>query len=328
MDKRIWVLNPGSEQVDPFLVTGIDWGDFASMISRLAKQSINPEILPTAVEQELSHQIAAVYPEMPVWFILHVTIAEALTRLCGRYEVVSLETDLQLSRYVRGRKVNDALEVTRTKERLGLGPRLGYSQDLLSVQIKRLRKRLLGDSLALVDTGAYKATTILELGEVLDKVGLRISQVFLGITTPKAREALAGVVEAKSAFALERCSLWVEAVDLLPFLPKCGKPVGVLQRDQAVPWLSPHGYGFAVDFVGAKPHCFNPEQKAELDLLLLKKAIEFWLRVEDLCGKIICIGDLRVMGGRYPVSYGTRVDFNLNPMTPITEVLEERLQKG
>lgn len=325
MAERIWVLNHGSTIVDPFVVTGIDWEDVASRLSRLAKQPISPEMLPTAVEQELSHQIPAVYPEMPVWFIPHVTIAEALTRLCGRYEVVSLETDLQLSRYVRGRKVNDALEVTRTKERLGLGPRLGYSQDLLSVQIKRLRKRLLGDRLALVDTGAYKATTILELGEILDKVGLRISQVFLGITTPKAREALAGVVEVESVFALERCSLWVEAVDLLPFLPKCGKPVGVLRRGHAVPWLSPHGYGFAVDFVGARPHCFSEAQKSELNQRLLAEAHEFWLRVEDLVKRRICLMDLRVMGGRFPVSYGERVGLRFDPRTPITELLNERL---
>lgn len=215
--------------------------------------------------------------------------------LLQRGMVVS--TCSEISRLRKGYTLEINRLVDQNGNLLGLGPRPGFPS--LDDQIRGIAAIANGEPLILVEDGTFTGSTILYILDKLKRHNLSVSTIVIGFAFPKAVEKIEQgfngeliVVETPRTYID-----WMPDHDFFPFIPNCGRVVGVQWRDEYLPFYTYNGASYSIPYL--LTYCpFSkwtsiPEKYAhEFTCFCVEAGRNLFEHINRLNDKKICIADL------------------------------------
>lgn len=199
---------------------------------------------------------------------------------------------------------------------LGRGPRPGHSS--VHEQLVGLRSMIDGQPVILVEDGSFTGETLRYLVDEFRGTRIELAAIVLGFAFPKAREAVSSffagdliVTEEVDGDLID----WMPDHDFFPFVPNCGRVVGVrMGTDGDVfPFYSYGGLSYSIPYL--HPFC-DMEQWASIpraraprfSLSCLHRSIQLFELLNKLNGQRFLISDLvsQRLNVSVPVSVGQR----------------------
>lgn len=185
-------------------------------------------------------------------------------------------------------------------EFIGIGPRPGHPA--LDVQLSAIREAASGRPIVYVEDGTFTGATVREIIKGFARHKLQIESVILGFAFPESRALLEEIGSVETVYDLEQPVDWVPDHDFLPFLPNCGRVVGVQVNGVPHPLYDHQHAAFSLPYLLP----FSPMAKwtglttasglelSNLSLLCLRQTRELFGIIEEINGgKQLTFGDLQ-----------------------------------
>lgn len=220
----------------------------------------------------------------------HASIRGAtLLSTCSEFTELHKGKSLQLNRIF-----------DRTGQKIGLGPRPGYPS--IDEQINSFMSTFRGDSIVIIEDGAFTGTTLSFIIKKLREAGAKIDCIILGFAFPKALENIREVYDGKIVEMQSMTDIidWMPDHDFFPFLPNCGRVVGHAWGDQNLPLYGYDGASFCIPYI--MPFLDRETMEAwtgipklyclEFSTFCLKRTLRFFEDVEKELGETLTIKHL------------------------------------
>lgn len=185
-------------------------------------------------------------------------------------------------------------------DRLGIGPRPGFPS--LSEQVRQQVERASGNPFVIAEDGVFTGGTLYDLITEIQRQGGEVVAVVAGFVFNRATSVggqlheLQSKVEIVSVIEHDQNLLdWMPDHDFLPFLPNCGRVLGVRFGPAVQPYYSRNGTSYSVPyltpFCQMKAWASIPERAAAgftHDCISLAQKV--YNRLEDLNKTSITVG--------------------------------------
>jgi len=196
---------------------------------------------------------------------------------------------------------------------LGLGPRPGHPP--LEDQIDGIAHLTRGQKIVLVEDGAFSGETLLYVVKKFKEKGVDLKAIVIGFVFPgsleKVKDEFIGEILVMEEIGVPLD--WIPDHDFTPFIPNCGRVVGVGFNETILPFYTYNGASYSVPYV----HPFSPMEKwasipeksaYAISEYCLRETRKLFLALEELNGRKIKVKDLVLGSARSKVS----VPFKIN----------------
>lgn len=200
------------------------------------------------------------------------------------YVVVSICFDLSPSEGGRALSINRIYGYHG--EFIGYGPRVGC--DSIGTQLDRLVPQLRGKKVILLEDGVFRGQTMMYVLSRLIERGVVVTRVVVGFASSQTRASLVEAfhrenwqIDISVVQEIDHLIDWIPDHDLVPFLPHCGRVVGVRDGDVFSPVITRDGWNRAFPYIepfgslaewASLPH----EKAIELSRFCLDASIELY----------------------------------------------------
>lgn len=134
--------------------------------------------------------------------------------------------------------------ISSAGELIGEAQRPSYPPLFQQIELLR-QKPEMRDRVLLLDSGAFSGNSLLQMVELLEEKGIKVSEVLLGVEVFGATDALKEKnIECRSILKIKDPIDWIEARDFIPFTPLCGRVIG----DRNGP-ITIEGLSFAAPYI-------------------------------------------------------------------------------
>lgn len=175
---------------------------------------------------------------------------------------------------------------------LGRGSRLPAMN--LEEQVYRIADEFRDRPIAIVDDGCWSSGTISETVQQLRESGLNVQRVFVGLSSPAARENFLhrfdGAISFKSNWEVEGLIDWVCQRDFFPGVPLSGKQIGTKKM---LPIIPETGAPYVLPF-GDPVHWASipKENEKQFSARVIDLTIKLWEEIEATSKHPVTIADL------------------------------------
>jgi hypothetical protein len=137
----------------------------------------------------------------------------------------------------------------RSGHKIGLGPRPGYPT--IDEQVSQFMASFRGDSIVIIEDGAFTGTTLTYLTKRFMEAGAKIESIIIGFAFPRALESIREVYtgEIIEIQSMSNIIDWMPDHDFFPFLPNCGRVVGHSWGGVNLPLYGHDGAAFCIPYV-------------------------------------------------------------------------------
>lgn len=215
----------------------------------------------------------------------------------------------------------------------GYGPRPGFEP--LDVQFEQIAEKVVNRPVILVEDGSVTGGTLLFILERLKEFGIEVAMIVIGFCCIEAEAAIRQSFRGELVIAnnLGLIVDWIPDHDLVPFVPNCGRVLGIEKDGSYTSVFTDSGITFAYPYIlpfGKMTTWASLPADGALAVskLSLDFGIELWDAVGKLNDRIIQIGDLAGICPRIsiPIGIGNHkviTSFDL----PVTEFLANMKNK-
>jgi len=133
---------------------------------------------------------------------------------------------------------------------LGIGARPGHPD--LDTQINGVLATAAGRPIVLMEDGAFTGGTLVDIAHRLRARGATIAAAVIGFAFPQSLGKLYGVFEENQIHIIEPLKNpldWVPDHDFFPFVPNCGRVVGIQFNGEPMPFYTHDGASYAVPYL-------------------------------------------------------------------------------
>jgi hypothetical protein len=213
-------------------------------------------------------------------------------------------------------------------EILGLGPRPGTIP--LNQQIGHISRVCDGRSVVLMEDGSFTGSTLSFIIDEFAKFDTRIAAVVVGFIFPAAKEKILNKLQGDlvEIAVVNDIVDWMPDYDFVPFVPNCGRPLGVKLAKNVYPFYSLEGASYSFPYLSTFAPISDwasiPKLSARaFSLFCLQKTLELFELLEKTNNAEIKIGDLVSIMPRIsvPICVGDIAFPKLD--TGVTEYLHE-----
>lgn len=164
--------------------------------------------------------------------------------------------------------------VTFSGNDVGIGQRPG--QPALHVQVDSLVKKADGNSYIIIEDGLFTGGTMCHVVKLLERAGARVVAIVAGFQFNKARQAIAALQDDQAVghpievvsvcdFQPEMLVDWMPDHDHIPFIPNCGRVLGVNFGEFCVPYYSRNGTSYSIPYLSG--YCRDLEDWTSIPLM-------------------------------------------------------------
>lgn len=286
----------------------------------------------TDIQQELVRMLGGLLPpgtavrQIPMDGLAAAVLADA-NKVAGP-DVMTVSTCLEIAAPTKGATVQINRIIGQDGDILGLGPRPG--QPLLTAQMDAVVSQAAGRRILIVEDGSFTGKTLKHVIAMLQERGGVVRGVVVGFAFPGALEELNGCGgEVSCVEATDSASLmdWMPDYDFLPFVPNCGRPLGVELGGQCHVFYTAdhasHAAPYIAPFAPVEQWASIPEDEVRaFSLRCIEMAKDMFLAIARLSRRRIMVGDLMNSWSRVSIPYRIgQGDFPYLLHTPIEEVL-------
>ncbi len=132
---------------------------------------------------------------------------------------------------------------------IGHGPRPGFEP--LEKQYDDLAKRIAGRSVVLIEDGAFSGGTLRSVLHELNSRGITVTAIIIGFCCTRAKFVLGQFFKGELVIVhpIENLLDWIPDHDLIPFIPNCGRVLGVASTHGFMPVRSTEGFSYAYPYI-------------------------------------------------------------------------------
>lgn len=198
---------------------------------------------------------------------------------------------------------------------IGIGARPGYPD--LDIQVQAVLSAASGRQLVFIEDGAFTGGTICSIINRFRKREAPVSGLVLGFAFPGSLDRLYDSIPRDQVHLIEEVTQpvdWMPDHDFFPFIPNCGRVLGVPFNGSVYPFYSFNGASYSIPYLAS--HCpmgewtgltaAKPMELLQLTYFFLTSTIQVFEKLEKLNGKRIKFDDLRHARPRvnFPFSVG------------------------
>jgi hypothetical protein len=168
----------------------------------------------------------------------------------GQGFVVSTCTEISQMAHGGSLEVNRLVDIKG--EVLGIGPRPGHPD--IDSQVRSLVSAAAGRSIVLVEDGTFTGGTIVDLLERFQKNHADVAGVVLGFAFPGSLEKLKTGIDIEKVHMVEEVNNpidWMPDHDFFPFVPNCGRVVGVSLNGSVYPFYNHMGVSYSIPYLSS-----------------------------------------------------------------------------
>jgi hypothetical protein len=132
---------------------------------------------------------------------------------------------------------------------LGISGRPGHP--ILSSQVRRLAAALGGQRVIIVEDGSFTGATLCQTLQELKTCGVHVVAIVMGILFPEAAKTIAQNFEGEvlCSHRLENPVDWMPTHDFFPFVPNCGRVVGISVQSSLHALHTPTGGNLSMPYI-------------------------------------------------------------------------------
>lgn len=292
------------------------------------------------VRSELAGLLSEAFPEAEIRVIdMEEQAFEVLSRARKLLPDVDNEAIISTCSEISAPVHSLTLEINRLVDTdgkiIGIGPRPGYPS--VKQQIANMRSHVSDRPVIIVEDGAFSGATLCQTIALMQEAGINVEAVVLGFVFPGAREKLAQNFGGKVIMVEEMTQLidWMPDHDFFPFIPNCGRVLGMRVNENCPPQpiYSHDGFSFTVPYL--RPYAPMESWTSipgkfigKISDFCLRRTIELFKKLEEVNGdRRILVRDIR--GAKPAISIpqclGLKNGLVYHPQTPITKILRDDL---
>lgn len=135
---------------------------------------------------------------------------------------------------------------------LGIGSRPGHPD--IDSQVRSIVSAAAGRSLVLIEDGAFTGSTIVNLLECFRQNNADVAGVVLGFAFPESVSVLGSAFDSDKIHTVMEVNNpldWVPDHDFFPFIPNCGRVVGVRVNGSAYPFYNHMGVSYGIPYLSS-----------------------------------------------------------------------------
>jgi hypothetical protein len=237
---------------------------------------------------------------------------EALRRKSDVRNDIVLSSCFEMSSPMRG----NTLEINRIVDIdgniLGIGPRPGCLP--IDEQIYGIAKLVDGRPVVLIEDGVFSGKTLAFVLQRLLEKRINVHAVVVGILFSSGLEVIRRVYKGEVVVIEENNDPieWMPDHDFFPFMPDCGRVLGVKMCEGVTPYYSHEGASYTFPYISPFGDLENwasiPKNKCwNISNFCLEKAADFFSKMNQLNGRELKIRDLLGITPRVsvPISLGS-----------------------
>ncbi len=226
-------------------------------------------------------------------------LSKAVNRQSSIRNAHVVSTCMEIADAKRGDTVNINRLIDAGGNIIGLGPRPGYAP--LDKQVQGIAAKVNGDPIVLVEDGAFTGSTIVHLLDLFKQRQINVSAVVLGFAFERAIRQIRGSFDGEIDVVHKGDHYidWMPDHDFFPFVPNCGRVIGMDWANRHYPFYSHQGATYSVPYLrtfcpmGSWTGIGELRHQDELSFYCVKRDLELFQRIEQMNrGKRLMVGDL------------------------------------
>ena len=263
---------------------------------------------------------------------------EILAKSMKQHELLRGAVVISTCAEIAARRHGHTLEINRIIDRqgkiIGRGPRPGYP--VIDEQIEGIAAITNGLPLILAEDGAFSGETMIYLLERFKRQRLSVNSIVIGFGFPEALASIGSVFKGEIIVEhVDDFVDWMPDHDFMPFLPNCGRVLGIPWDDGALPLYTHNGASYSVPYI--LPFCPMSEwtripQKHCYDLscFCVEQTRKLFEMLDKLNNRRLTIGELIYTQPRVsiPMAVGQSAELYFPRLdTEVSSYLEELQQE-
>ncbi len=192
------------------------------------------------------------------------------------------------------RLVNEAGDV------IGIGPRPGTPS--ISDQIINIKNKTFGSArkpLILMEDGIFSGRTLINILEKFNENNLDVEAIVVGFSFPNAIDKVKSQFDGELIVVEEFDNLidWMPDHDFVPFIPNCGRVLGLKMGEELYPFYSKEGATYSMPYIMPfaplnKWASISEKHQVELSRFCASWTLELFRAIDSMNENKILIGDL------------------------------------
>lgn len=272
----------------------------------------------TDIRNDLTNMVSSCFPDANIRAVSMEDLAdEVLSRAMEHgsslKDAVVVSTCLEIAALKRGHAIEINRLIDRSGKIIGLGPRPGHPS--LEVQIQSIAAACRDRSVILMEDGTFTGGTLLQMLKMFEDCHVRVAAIVLGFAFEPALKNLSRQFDGE-VIVVEKLGKfidWMPDHDFFPFMPNCGRVIGVPWNGYSLPFYTYNGASYSVPYI--LPFCpmtqwtSIPEDKAlAFSKYCLERDLEIFRELERINRRQLMIGDLMNIYPRVsiPISVGQK----------------------
>jgi hypothetical protein len=276
--------------------------------------------------EELINILRAAMPDWDVKMIDMCAMArdiraKAKERKTLLRDAVIISTCTEIARPYIGSEDGHVLQINRLVDGngsiLGNGPRPGHPDiyrqlDLIRAKTITTNKR---KPLIIMEDGAFSGKTLIYVIRKMKERGVEVDAVVLGFAFPKAVENIRKEFSGEIIVIdkIDDIVDWIPDHDLVPFVPNCGRVMGITVNGVNYPFYSHDGATYSMPYLMPFLTADQMEQwtsipkehLCDLSLFCLQWTLELFEKIELLNGREVRMSDLTNLVPKISTPIGT-----------------------
>lgn len=222
---------------------------------------------------------------------------EALKHKTSIRNNMVLSSCFEMSSPMRGRTLEINRIVDIDGNIIGIGPRPGCFH--IDEQISGIAQSVDGHPVVLIEDGIFSGKTLAFVLKRLLEKRVNVHTIIVGILFQDGLEAIRKVYKGEIVVIQENHDPmeWMPDHDFFPFMPNCGRVLGVKMFDGVMPYYSHEGVSYTFPYIkpfgDLKNWASIPKEKCyEVSRFCLSRAIDFFSKMNLLNDRDLKIRDL------------------------------------
>ena len=296
----------------------LDVGNKVKLLRHTGLKTLEPaDPFYTGFHDGLVNRIQDALPEVEVEVIHMESLAEKIiSRASNECSSMSNAVIVSTCSEIAAPNRGHILEINRLVDSkgniLGLGPRPGHPP--LDDQIDGIARLAKDQQIVLVENGAFSGKTLLYVINKFKERGVDLKAIVVGFVFPGSLDAVKKEFSG-DVHVIEEASTpldWMPDHDFVPFIPNCGRVLGVNMNGSNFPFYSYNGASYSFPylrpFAPMTEWASIPEKDAsKISDYCLRKTRDLFLTLEELNGRKIKVKDLAINPTRSKVSVPFKV---------------------
>ncbi|MDO8669636.1 MAG: hypothetical protein Q7K65_05065 [Candidatus Buchananbacteria bacterium] len=256
----------------------------------------------TEIKNDLTSMVKSCFTDVSVIAVNMEDLSEEILSRAMEHgsslkDAMVVSTCLEISSLKRGQAIEINRLIDRSGKIIGLGPRPGHGP--LESQIQSIAAICRDRSVILMEDGTFTGGTLLQILGMFKEHRINVAAVVLGFAFEAALKNLDRQFNG-DVFVVEKLGKfidWMPDHDFFPFVPNCGRVIGIPWNGCSLPFYTHNGASYSVPYI--LPFCpmtkwtSIPEDKAlSFSKYCLERDLEIFRELERLNGRRLIIGDL------------------------------------